>query len=154
MEIEEGETHSSTFGQQFRALRIREGLTQNEAARLLRTHPTTLNKVEIGKRLPPRKWLIAERFNMIPGFSEHDIDLLVSSMLPVKGISTHLPRVTLSPVDGVDIHIFHDPNKIDGDLLELIKTEVSFSVKSVMERALGKRAYLDKYFSSTEENNK
>lgn len=61
------------FGQQFKALRTREGLSQRRIAALLGVHDTTIARIEAGARKPPRNLSFYERLLTVPGFTKEDI---------------------------------------------------------------------------------
>jgi transcriptional regulator with XRE-family HTH domain len=73
-------TPSATrFGKLLRDLRKRENYSQIKLAALLGVDDSTINKLEVGSRRPPREPKFYERLREVPGLSEADIALLLQA---------------------------------------------------------------------------
>ncbi len=71
--------HTRGFGQLLKEYRERIGLSQRKLASILGVDESTIARVEVGTRKPPREPEFYERLREIPGITEHEIAALLQT---------------------------------------------------------------------------
>lgn len=136
------------FGEQLKALRKVSGLTQRQTAAIMGIDDSGLSRIEKGKHYPPRETSFYEGLKNLPNCSEFDIQSLFATATGIfNGNEFIIPRATLpravfTPVEGMIVHIFADPDKIDDTILERVKTEFRWDAQSIVEKTLERRRIL------------
>lgn len=137
------EASSEMFGREFKVLRKKTGLSQRGVGTIFGINHTNIAKIEMGRRSPPMTPYFYRKLLDLPNITTNDIIRLLSTILPLTTWKGDVKGTTLTPVDGVDINIMVNPEKINSGLLEVIKAEVSLSVRSTVERALERNQRID-----------
>lgn len=145
----ESRVRAKFFGEHLKTLRKAAGLNQKETSTIIGIDSSMLSRIEMGKHHPPRETSFYEGLLKLPSFTEFDIQSLFTiacGLFNGKDFvipGTTLPSAILTPVDGMTVHIFTDPNKIDNAILERVRTEFEWDAKYIVERTLERRRVLD-----------
>jgi transcriptional regulator with XRE-family HTH domain len=91
-------TSTIKFGKLLQAFRKRERLSQLKLALYLGVDDSTINRIEAGTRKPPRNPDFYQKLREVPGFTDNDIALLMSTEDSPPWLAEIRHRTTPAPI--------------------------------------------------------
>lgn len=131
-----------SFGQMLKAFRQRLSLSQLKMAAMLGVDDSTINRIEAGSRKPPRNVEFYDKLKTIPGLTESEILLLLSTEQVPRWLHRLKEEITpstpqrdvISPAQGIIIPLFIEREILSDEEIEILKSDITLSVQYLLFR--------------------